>query len=196
MSILFFDTETTGLPDYAFPHDAECQPHVVQLASLLTDCTGKEMAHLNMIVRSPVPIPEQASRVHGITDDVAERYGVHPKAAGAVFRSMASRADLIVAHNIKFDLLVTRALFARHGLSDPLPESIFCTVGAAAPIVNLPPTERMIAAGINKPKSPTLAECVKHFFGRDLDGAHDALVDVRACRDVFFEIRRRTATVP
>lgn len=48
---------------------------------------------------------------------------------------------------------------------------------------------RMLAAGISKPKAPKLAECVKHFFGEDLAGAHDALVDVRACARVFFRLR-------
>jgi DNA polymerase-3 subunit epsilon len=60
---------------------------------------------------------------------------------------------------------------------------------AAAPIVNLPPTERMLAAGFNKPKAPKLEECIHHFFGETLAGAHDALVDVRACARVYFHLQ-------
>jgi len=45
------------------------------------------------------------------------------------------------------------------------------------------------AAGINKPKPPKLEECIRHFFGEELDGAHDAMVDVVACRRVFFHLR-------
>ena len=34
---LFYDTETTGLPDFKAPSEAQHQPHIVQLAALLVD---------------------------------------------------------------------------------------------------------------------------------------------------------------
>ena len=71
----------------------------------------------------------------------------------------------------------------------PLRKSLFCTMEAATPIVNLPPTERMVAAGITKPKPPKLEECIRHFFDESLEGAHDALIDVRACSRVFFHLK-------
>jgi DNA polymerase-3 subunit epsilon len=43
----------------------------------------------------------------------------------------------------------------------------------------------MLAAGFNKPKPPKLSECIQFFFNEELVGAHDALVDVRACVRVF-----------
>jgi hypothetical protein len=47
-----------------------------------------------------------------------------------------------------------------------------------------------LRGGRNAPdEGALLAECVKHFFGEDLAGAHDALVDVRACARVFFRLR-------
>lgn len=55
--------------------------------------------------------------------------------------------------------------------------------------MNLPPTERMRAAGFNKPKPPKLEECIRHFFNEDLDGAHDAMIDVAACRRVYFHLK-------
>jgi len=60
---------------------------------------------------------------------------------------------------------------------------------AAAPIVNIPPTPKMLAAGFNKPKSPKLEECIKHFFGEELPGAHDAMIDVIACRRIYFHMK-------
>jgi DNA polymerase-3 subunit epsilon len=59
---------------------------------------------------------------------------------------------------------------------------------AATPVLNLPPTERMIAAGFDKPKPPKLEECIRHFFNEDLEGAHDAMADVIACRRVYFHL--------
>jgi len=190
MSIIFFDTETTGLPDKRADIGAKHQPHVVQLAALLTDDDGTERASLSLIVNPGVPIPEGAARVHGITDDVATRFGIHPKLAAVAFRGLAAKANLLVAHNIEFDLFLMATLFERQELEAALPEERFCTMEASAPIMNLPPTDRMIAAGFNKPKAPRLEEAYRHFFGLDLVGAHDALVDVRACAEVFFELRR------
>ena len=48
--------------------------------------------------------------------------------------------------------------------------------------------EAMLAKGMTGYKRPSLTETYRHFFGRDFDGAHDAMADVRACRDVYFAL--------
>lgn len=63
------------------------------------------------------------------------------------------------------------------------------------PIVNLPPTQKMINAGFNKPKPPKLIEAYRHFFG-DADAeefsakAHGALADARATARLYFHLKR------
>ena len=193
--ILFFDTETTGFVDKRQPPEWPGQPHAVQLAALLTEDDGEERGVLSVIVNpgGDVRIPEAASNVHGITNAVAERCGVHPMAALGLFYRMAQQADLLVAHNLEFDLLLMQAEAHRAGQAVVvkfLAEcKAFCTLEVAAPIVNLPPTERMLAAGFDKPKPPKLEEAYEHFTGEKMIGAHDALVDVRACRSVYFAIK-------
>lgn len=196
MPIIFFDTETTGLPKDWLPADHAEQPHLVQLACILTEDDGTERASLSIIVKPDAPIPDGAARVHGITDLIADRFGVFNPAAVALWDRLAERADLIVAHNLKFDMAVMDTAWRRvrserkptldlaHGT-----RGRFCTMEAASPTVNLPPTDRMRAAGFTKPKPPKLEECIRHFFGEELTGAHDALVDVRACARVFFHLR-------
>lgn len=192
--ILFFDTETTGFVDKKKPANWEGQPRLVQLGAVLTEDDGTERAVVNLIVR-PEPmmrIPEQASRVHGITDEIAFRCGVTPKSAMGVFFRLVEVSDLLVAHNMAFDLLVMQAEAYRNGqekIAELLQsETLFCTMETATPIVNLPPTDRMLAAGFNKPKAPKLEECIRYFFGEEIEGAHDALVDVRACARVYFHL--------
>lgn len=194
--ILFFDTETTGLPNFRAPMDDDSQPHLVQLACLLTEDDGTERSSLSLIVNPRAPIPAGASAVHGITDLIADRAGVFNETAVAMWSRLAERADLLVAHNIRFDMAIMAAAHARHSPGGLLKmdkahagRARFCTLDAAAPIVNLPPTEKMVAAGFNKPKPPKLEECIQYFFGETLEGAHDALVDVRACARVFFHLK-------
>lgn len=188
--ILFFDTETTGLPDRYTPLNSDRQPHCVQLAALLTEDDGTERASLNLIVHPDGwTIPEAAARVHGITTEMAQRCGVREAIAAAAFYDLTKKADLLVAHNIKFDVQIIDIMFARVPRGWRLLGEKFCTMDAASPLVNLPPTERMIAAGIDKPKAPKLEECIRHFFNEELKGAHDAMVDVRACARLFFHLR-------
>lgn len=194
--ILFFDVETTGLPDNRMPPDHVCQPHLVQLAMLLTEDDGTARACVNVIVNPLIPIPEGASRVHGITDEIANRAGIFSVHAVAMWDRFAERSDLIVAHNIKFDMAIMETAWLRVGsMKKPTLErshgsrARFCTMEAAAPIVNLPPTARMLAVGFNKPKAPKLEECIMHFFGEDLSGAHDALIDVRAAARLYFHLQ-------
>lgn len=187
--ILFFDTETTGLYDNRLPFDHEAQPHLVQIAAIMSDDEGKSLSEYSLIVNPRVKIPDRAMAVHGITDSLALSAGIEEQTALGLFDFMARRASLIVAHNIKFDINVMRCIYAREKNMTELECPLFCTMEAASPIINLPPTDRMKAAGFNKPKPPRLEECIKHFFDEDLIGAHDALIDVRACARVFFHLK-------
>lgn len=189
--ILAFDTETTGLPDWRAPSDAEHQPHLVQLAMILMENDFTERASVSLIIKPDGwDIPAEVSAIHGITTEMANEFGVPEKTAARLFGQLLyGRKALAVGHNVSFDLRIMRIALLRAGVSkddlDDKSAESFCTMQAATPIVNMPPTEKMLAAGFNKPKPPKLSECIRHFFGEELVGAHDALVDVRACVRVF-----------
>lgn len=187
--ILFFDTETTGLYWDRLPADHHTQPHMVQLGLLLTEPDGKVVSEASLIVNPGVPIPAKAEHVHGIGDALATAAGINEITAFGLFCFFAARADVVCAHNIVFDLNVMTA--ASHRARKPMifGASKFCTMEAASPITNLPPSERMVKAGRTGPKPPKLAECIKHFFGEELEDAHDAMADVRACARVYFHLK-------
>lgn len=194
-NILFFDTETTGLVRDGAPlSDA---PNLVQMACLLYNDAGQEECSVSIIVspEGAYEIPAQAAHVHGINTSKANTCGVSLQCATRIFAELQKAADLEVAHNWKFDDIVMRAALKR---AWPKREEVmplgFCTMEACSPILNLPPTRAMMAAGFNKPKPPRLSEAYTFFFKEELVGAHDALVDVRACARIYFHLKSEGLT--
>lgn len=188
--ILFVDTETTGFIRDRLPLADPAQPYIVQLAAQLCEPGGKSVASFSLIIDNGVEIPEQAKAVHGITEEHCVQFGVSATFALSMFAHFHQRADLIVAHNIKFDKAVIETAMTRvQGVEMRLKKPLYCTMESAKPIVNLPPTERMRAAGFNGPKTPKLDECIRHFFNEDLAGAHDAMTDMLACKRVYLHLK-------
>lgn len=195
-TILFFDTETTGvIVKGAKVNDAR-QPKLVQLAFILTDPSGKERASCSVIIKPDGwTIPEGAAAVHGITTEMAIAYGVPLKTVVSVFLHYILKADLLVAHNIGFDLKIIN--FALHKIGTPQSMARIdsmqkhCTMKASTSVMKLPPTPRQIAAGYGPYKAPKMSEAYKYFTGNELIGAHDALTDVRACVAVHDALRKR-----
>lgn len=191
--ILFFDTETTGLPLFRESSNDPQQPHIVQLAAELCTEAGEVVETYQNIINIGVPIPPDSIKIHGITDEIAAT-GIDPKQMLDDFLALAKRAEAFAGHNVDFDLRMVRIQAARHlGQKWATDKPQYCTMKMATPIVNLPPTEKMLKAGFNKPKSANLGECIRHFFDEELDGAHDALIDVAASRRVYFHIKSMEA---
>lgn len=194
--LLALDTETTGLPDFRSPSNAPHQPHLVQLAMILIDDDDAEAACVDLIIKPEGwVISPEATAIHGISHEKAMRVGVSEKVAARIYANLMYGLGAPVtalAHNAPFDLRIMRIAMLRAGLTkewlDAREVASFCTMRAATPIINLPPTPKMIAAGFNKPKSANLGECIRHFFDEALDGAHNALVDVRACVRVYHHL--------
>lgn len=198
---LFYDTETSGLPLFEQPSEHPDQPHIVQLGAALIDLeTRIELATLDLIVRPDGwTIPEEVAAVHGITTEKAMELGVPEALVVDALLALWRQADgghrLRIGHNESFDARILRIALKRH--VDPrdwtAPVSDVwkaahaeCTQRLATPILKLPPTDRMKAARRFHFKSANLREAYQHFTGQPLDGAHNALVDVRACATVYF----------
>ena len=64
-----------------------------------------------------------------------------------------------------------------------------CTQRLATPIMQIPPTSKMVRAGFNKFKAANLREAYQHFCGAELQNAHSAMADARACLDVWYAIQ-------
>lgn len=192
--ILAYDTETCGLPDFKARSNDPKQPHIVQLALVTYSDDGTEANSMSLIVRPDGwVVPPEMTAIHGISHERAMDEGVPEATAVTAFIMTQAVVGLRVAHNASFDDRILRIAMTRAGIERDFIEAIearqsYCTCTQAKPILKLPPTDRQLAAGFTGFKSPKLEECVRHFFQEELPGAHDALIDARACGRVFFAL--------
>ena len=191
--ILVYDTETDGFTKPKLAKTDPSQPHVVQIACSLIEQDGTERACFHAIVKPDgYSIPAETAAIHGIDTALAERVGVPAQVAMAAFCQLRARASEVAAHNEEFDWFVLEVALARLGIrpTKTWPKRT-CTMRGSTALVNLPPTPKMIKAGFTKNKPPSLMELHTFLFGEGFEGAHDAMVDVRACSRSLVELRRR-----
>jgi len=185
---LFFDTETTGIPqDYKAPcTDTDNWPRLVQLGWILTDSRGNELRRGNRIVRPEgFEIPTAASDVHGITTERALAEGEPLRDVMLAFGADLNESGWLVGHNIDYDLHVVGTEYYRLGYDHRImfARPYVCTMQATLAFCNIP--------GKYGPKWPRLQELYVRLFGREFDGAHDAMADISATKECFFELLRR-----
>ena len=184
---VFFDTETTGLPeDEDAPSSAiNIWPRMIQLSWITTDEYGriiKENDHI--IYPDGFEIPFRASLVNGISTEVAKEKGDSIKNVLESFMNDVANADYIVGHNVSFDKHVVGAELIRLGERDTLASKpSICTMKSTIKYCAIP--------GDNGLKYPSLQELHKKLFGSRFKNAHNALSDIRATLRCYFELKVR-----
>jgi DNA polymerase-3 subunit epsilon len=181
--IMPFDTETTGLPLWKEPSESEGQPHLVQVAALLVDPVTRETKESIDVIIKPDgwTIPDEVAAIHGITTERAMDEGIAEAEALEMFLAMYRQCSLRIAHNTTFDNRLIRIALKRYQpdlISDEEwkdTSKYFCTLTAA----------KRIMGGKS---GHTLAEAYKHFTGKDLEGAHNAMNDVNACLEIYWHM--------
>jgi len=190
MTYLFFDTETTGVPyNYNAPvTDTHNWPRLVQLGWILTDEYGSIIKQRNRIIRpSGFTIPQEASNVHGITTERALAVGLDLEEVLLDFETDVQSTDRIVGHNISFDIHIIGAELCRlgHNYNTLLSKPFTCTMQSTIDFCQIPPFR------YGHYKWPKLQELYQKLFGCTFDGAHDAMADITATKDCFFELKNR-----
>lgn len=179
--ILVFDTETTGKGDFKKAPTADCQPRMVQFGGILFDMDWKVRAEINLIIKPDgFMIPKEAAEVHGFTTEIATEFGVNEKAVLLLIQRLLKNVKVLVAHNVKYDIIVLERAFHIHGMPSlsTLPNvQFFCTMQAT--------TDLCALLGPYGKKWPKLEEAYKILLNKTLEGAHDAMADVRACADLY-----------
>ena len=188
---LVFDTETTGIPLWNDPSDDPRQPHIVDIACTLFDGVGVELDRYDAIVNPGpgVEFPPEVVALHGIDAERAAAEGVDPREALDRFLVLVSRANVMVGHNVSFDIRMVRILAARltgEKWENPLP--IYCTMRKTTGICKILKAKPRFGTDW---KWPTLAEAHQHFFGEPHSGAHRARTDCDASARIFFHLKEQ-----
>ena len=189
--ILFYDTETTGVPkSWSAPaSEVDNWPRLVQLGWLLTDENGTVIRQGNMIVKPDgFEIPAGAVSVHGITTEIAMRQGQPLADVINSFIGDLSQADAIVGHNIPFDKKVVGAELHRLDLANVEEKMrVMQTVDTMTSSTNY----CGIKNKYGRIKWPKLVELYQFLFGKDFENAHDAMADITATKECYFELVNR-----
>lgn len=183
--ILFFDTETTGLPvDYDAPvTDINNWPRLVQLAYLLYDSEGNFVSSGDHIIKPDgFEIPLEASQVHKITHRRAKNEGEDLTTVLVNFNNVLSNVSTVVAHNISFDEKILGAEYLRTGIVNSLsPKNKICTMIKSTEFC-------AISSPYGGYKWPKLSELHHILFNIGFEEAHNASVDVRATSKCYWEL--------
>jgi DNA polymerase-3 subunit epsilon len=189
-NILFFDTETTGLPRtwHAPVTDTDNWPRMVQLAWLISDGTFAT-AHSAIVKPDDYVIPAEAAAIHRVTQERALAEGYPLANVLAAFAVSLNEADIIVAHNLAFDRIIVGAEFMRLGdaewAQDMVARPGICTMHSSTNLCQIP---KKRGGGYKWPK---LMELHTFLFGSGFADAHDALADVRAGNRCYWELQKR-----
>lgn len=157
--LAFVDFETTGTNP--------AQDRIVQWGLVRRDPDGTT-ALFEGLVNPGVPIPAEATAVHGITAEMV-RDAEPTKVALARLLGELRGCDLAGYNLFGFDLPLLQAELARHGMPTALGDRRVVDV--------------MQVYFRQQPR--TLAAAVKHYTSKELVGAHGALVDAGASATVL-----------
>jgi len=199
---IFFDTETTGKPlSWRAPmKELNNWPRVIQLAWQATDVTGETIGEGNYLIKPDGwVIPVEPFWVdHGFNTLKSNEEGVPIGEVLPKFMDHLHLCDYLVSHNMEFDYNVLGAELLRAGVSANKRLARICTKEESTSHCKIP-FEGRTAYGSRRDqqwKWPKLDELHNKLFGQSFANAHDAMGDVTALRNCFFELVRLGVITP
>lgn len=157
--IIFFDLETTGVDTTV--------DRIVQIATIKIYPDGQR-EEKNYLINPTIPIPQEASDVHGITDEDVKDEPTFEKFAKSLFNYF-NNSDIGGYNSNNYDVPLLVEEFKRSGLDFDVSGRNYIDV-----------------LRIETELNPRTLEAVyKRYTGKELSGAHDALADVKGTIEVF-----------
>lgn len=180
MTIIVFDTETTGLlaPIAA---GQEYQPHLIDLYAIKLSDNLELIDTFTIRCRPPIEIPDEAIKVHGITNDDIKDAGPFSSVYLAISNFFLG-SDYLVGHNLMYDKMVLYWELFRLGKVMNFPWSIrgICTAEASS---------QHLGYRLN------LTDLHMKLFSESFTGAHSASSDCEITAKCFIEMVNREMIV-
>lgn len=180
--LVFLDFETTGL-------DTQ-KDHIAELAFVRLLPDGKRETLVQRI-KPGIPMSPGASKVSGIRDEDARGmfWGPPLKKAGPKLVEFLADSDLAGFNQIAYDIPLWLAECKRNGIPFDLKGRHLVDVKV---IFNVKETgwDRFLMGPRN------LSAAVRHYCGRELEGAHSAEADTQATVDVLLAQLQRYPDLP
>lgn len=195
----FIDTETTGLPiNDNLPYtELDNWPHLVQVALIIEDDNYGILAKRNMILKPDgYSIPESSARIHGIANAQAIKVGEDRKHVIGFLDQILSNSNIVIGHNVSFDLNVVKAEIIRvKGIENALfttkNHNVVDTMKMGMNICKIP--NLSFHTHMSQPyKYPKLDELYYKLFNKHFNNQHDAMADVQAAYDCYYELKRKS----
>lgn len=158
--IIFFDLETTGV-DIA-------TSRIVEIACIKIDLDGSK-TEKHSLINPTIPIPKEASEVHGITDDKVANAPKFIELSKSLYNFFKD-CDIAGYNSDSFDIPLLVQEFSRCNII--FGDWEFNTIDVLS-------VERILRP--NK-----LSDVYKRYTGKDLEDAHSALADVNATLEILF----------
>lgn len=158
--LICFDIESTGL---SVKND-----RIVQLAIIKIFADGREKLIKSRLVNPVIPIPKEASDVHQITDDMVKDQPTFDRIAKSLF-DLIGDSDFCTFNGNRFDIPMLMEEFARAGFELDMSNRRCVDV------------KRIY----HRMERRDLKAAYQFYCKKNLEGAHDALNDVKATVEVL-----------
>jgi len=197
MKLLVFDTETSGLPEEKGQslYATHKWPYIMQLSYIFYDDSSNEVIELyDSLVKldNNILLSEDSMAIHNITREMCNNSGQPIKTVLTSFINALMSADIIIGHNIRFDINIIRVECIRNNIKfdfnmnkEKNPIIHYCTMKKGKYITNI---ELTSINGAQYIKNPKLIELYKHYFNEEVNGLHNALTDVLVCFRCYYKM--------
>jgi|LauGreSuBDMM15SN_2_FD.fasta_scaffold01260_5 DNA polymerase III epsilon subunit-like protein len=210
MRVIVFDTETTGLPQSKIinPDTLTSWPHIVQFSYVVYDVSNNDIPiSFDKVVKltDGITIPEDSTLIHGITNEMSIKTGFPIYEILDKFFHSLKNADMLVGHNISFDINmvkvellrliysnnfnvsekeITRYKYNLHLLTNFT--NIYCTLQESIDFCNIKAVSKY---GKEYLKYPKLVELHKKLFETIPHNLHNSFNDILVTLRCFMKLK-------
>ena len=210
MRVLVFDTETTGLPKSKIinPDMLNLWPHIVQFSYVIYDTDLNDIVESKdtiVKVKDGITIPEDSIKIHGITNESSHKNGINIEFILNEFFYHLRTVDLLVGHNISFDINMIKVELLRfiyetnsniseneakaykfnlHFLTNY--KNIYCTLHESVNLCNIKAIDKF---GKEYTKFPKLLELHQKLFKSTPNNLHNSFNDILVTLRCFVKLK-------